>query len=71
MDPKLKPGSRFCKCTVCGEYFTGESAFDAHRVGEYPDRRCLPPLTMRQVGLFTVARGNWEYWGGRRVKERV
>lgn len=63
-DPKLKPGSRACRCACCGEYFGGERAFDVHRVGPMTDRRCLPRSGMRDVGLDLDESGYW-----RRPKE--
>ena len=42
-DPKLPVGTNYCKCSACGHYFGGATAFDLHRRGEYPDRACLAP----------------------------
>lgn len=58
-DPRLRPGSRACRCSVCGEYFGGERAFDEHRVGPMSDRRS------RLVGLLAATRASL---GGRLMK---
>jgi hypothetical protein len=52
-----------CECTVCGEFFTGLSAFDAHlmRVG------CQPPGDVRnkkgEVVLRLYERSAGPTWG--------
>ena len=50
-----------CQCTVCGLYFLGEQAFDAHRVGKVgtPKRRCLTVPEMQRRGFSRTPRGNW------------
>ena len=46
-----------CQCTACGEYFTSERTFDAHRIGPHgPNRRCLTVAEMAEAG-----------WGKKRV----
>jgi len=42
-DPKLPPGSNFCKCPSCGEYFSNANNFDMHRRGSPTARVCVPP----------------------------
>ncbi len=60
-DPRnlLKPGTRTCRCSSCGEYFTAPSVFDLHRVGQYPGCRCLDPAEIDARGLTLDARGRW------------
>src|SRR5690606_1230898 len=60
---KLKPGSRACRCSVCGEYFGGEKSFDLHRVGPMADRRCLPRSGMQAAGLELDSSGYWRRRG--------
>lgn len=61
-DPKLKPGTRFCLCRACGQYFGGISGFDLHR----RNGACLPPAAVTngkgEQLLFLGASG---YWGAR------
>ena len=59
-DPMLPPGTNYCKCSGCGEYFGGVRAFEVHRVGVHEDRRCLLPSGMSRMGYRKSARG---YWG--------
>lgn len=58
-DPKLPQGSRRCKCPTCREYFNSESAFDAHRRGAYPARRCMAADEMAAAGLLRNSGGYW------------
>lgn len=63
-DPILKPGTSFCRCAACGEYFRSERAFEAHRVGEYRpvcDRACAPTARMDERGLQRDAKGVWGF----------
>ena len=50
-----------CECTACRERFSGERAFDAHRVGPYAanGRHCLTPPEMVAAGLAVNPRGHW------------
>lgn len=58
MPPKLT-GNR-CQCTVCGEVFSRERAFDRHRVGEHGvNRRCLTLGEMRARGWKRNKAGVW------------
>jgi len=45
-DPKLGFGTKHCKCSVCGEYFTTPANFDLHRRGNPTSRVCVPPYTL-------------------------
>ena len=58
-DPKLKPGTNYCLCRSCGQYFGGVKGFDMHR----RDSGCLPPdtlLTRKGERLLEInARGYW------------
>lgn len=62
-DAKLPPGTNYCKCTACGEYFGGVFAFDMHRHGLSDDRSCLAPSAVsdRQFhpSLKLNAKGYW------------
>lgn len=55
--PKLT-GNR-CQCTGCGEVFTCERTFDAHRRGPYSERLCLTADEMLAGGWAQNARGFW------------
>lgn len=56
-NPRLT-GSR-CLCRTCGQYFNSMSMFDAHRVGAYPERRCLSPDELAQRGYTHNLAGFW------------
>lgn len=58
-DPKLPPGTNYCRCPTCGEYFGGVTTFDRHRVGPAADRACLGRLAMRRAGLSIDSKGYW------------
>lgn len=59
-DPKLPAYSNFCKCTVCGEYFTSVYPFDMHRIGKHgDDRRCLTTKEMKARGMSKNIKGYW------------
>jgi hypothetical protein len=45
-DPKLKLGTRFCKCSACGRYFGGTAGFDMHRQGSWERRFCVDPAAL-------------------------
>lgn len=48
---------RRCQCAACGKFFSGETAFDLHRVGKIVDvapdygRRCLDDGEMAERGM--------------------
>lgn len=54
-DTMLPPGSKFCRCSGCGEYFTSETPFGIHRV----DGRCLSVTEMEARGMSKNPRGYW------------
>lgn len=62
-DSRLNLGTRFCKCSACGQYFGGIGGFDMHRVGHWERRLCLDPAAV--VGragnrkLWLNERGYW------------
>ena len=65
-DQKLMPGTKHCKCAVCGRYFTTEKNFEMHRktVSRKPYRReCLDPHTLTnkkgKARLRLNAKGIW------------
>lgn len=60
------PSLRGCRaqCTVCGEYFGSDRAFDRHRLGDFAktgewrhDRRCLTAAEMDAAGWAWNGRG--------------
>ena len=62
-DLRLKPGTNFCRCAACGEYFGGVNGFDLHRRGDYPDRACLPPSEVADKEKRPLLRLNERgYW---------
>lgn len=48
-----------CQCMACGELFNSVFAFDRHRQGPYPDRRCLSAASMVDAGFSKNAGGYW------------
>jgi hypothetical protein len=48
-----------CRCSVCGEHFNSTGMFDRHRLGKYPDRRCLAAAEMLERGFSKNAAGFW------------
>lgn len=63
------------QCSACREVFYGEEAFDRHRRGEEPERRCIDPTDppLRRNGTpepwWLDDRGRWHR--GRRMPEDV
>lgn len=58
MTTKILTGDR-CQCAACLEYFNSTRAFDRHRRGVYPDRRCRTPDEMTAAGMSVNAAGFW------------
>ena len=62
-DPKLRPGTNFCKCAACGEYFTSDSTFRMHRAGAPEARVCRDPSKVldkdRKPRLRRTDTGYW------------
>ena len=62
-DPKLKPGTNYCLCAGCGEYFTSDHTFKMHRVGAAGKRRCRDPAKIldrsRKPRLRMATSGHW------------
>lgn len=58
---KTWTGKRLEHCTVCHETFSGTSAGDKHRTGDYAakTRRCLNADEMRAKGMAQNERGVW------------
>lgn len=51
MRDKIHLRGKACQCTACGEIFTTESGFNAHRFGSYVDgRRCKTPEELALAG---------------------
>lgn len=52
-----------CKCEGCGARFSGLTAFDMHRAGDYAKRNhtrhCLSAKDMRAKGMMVGNRGTW------------
>lgn len=74
-DPILRPGSSFCRCPACFEYFRSVRAFERHRMGEFDlpgDRGCAPTARMPERGLQLDANGVWRFpprvFQGRRLE---
>lgn len=42
-------------CVSCGECFSGDAAFDAHRTGSPRDRRCSNPERVKRLVVKTEA----------------
>jgi len=72
-DPKLPPDTKYCQCSVCGEYFTSPTTFDMHRSGEPGSRVCVHPskvldkqrrprLRLSDKGYWTSNRLRADYW---------
>jgi hypothetical protein len=63
MTPELRPGSSRCMCATCGQFFSGTSLFDAHRVGDYAvGRTCMAVAEIEAKGY--VNRGGVWGWPG-------
>ena len=70
-DPKLPPGSNFCKCAPCGEYFTSPYTFDMHRAGSPTARFCQKPGAMLDKHGKPRLRLNGKgYWASNKEKPR-
>ena len=68
MDDKLRIGTRNCKCSGCGEYFTSVGTFDLHRAGTGSNRRCLDPAKMAdKKGIARLRKTDRGLWAGTRV----
>lgn len=67
-DPKLRPGTKHCKCAECKEYFTTVANFDLHRQGRAQNRRCVYPGDLvdnkGKARLRHNAAGLWAGTGG-------
>jgi hypothetical protein len=57
--PEHAAGSTWCECANCGQGFGGVTLFDAHRVGDPGDRRCLSVGEMAVRGWTQDAKGLW------------
>lgn len=67
-DPRLRPGTNHCKCSGCGEYFTGDTAFRMHRRLGPEGRFCLHPSrveTKEGIGLLRL--NDKGLWGSTRL----
>lgn len=47
------------ECPACLEVFNGEKAFLKHKVGDYPERRCLTVPEMQMKGYVRGRYGHW------------
>jgi hypothetical protein len=61
--PHVQAGKRLrgdhCRCAACRQSFNSTKAFDKHRVGSYPTRRCLAIIEMQALGMVLNAGGWW------------
>lgn len=48
-----------CQCSSCDLVFTSSSAFDKHRTGTHPKRRCMSKQEMNDRGLEQKLNGRW------------
>ena len=68
VDPKLRPGTKHCKCAACGEYFTVVGNFDLHRKDGPKSRVCVDQSTLvnkkGKARLRRNAQGLWTGVGG-------
>jgi hypothetical protein len=55
---RLKVGGRICRCPTCGEAFSGERAFDLHRVGVHSENRSCIRLGGSNRHIITTPKGN-------------
>lgn len=55
-----------CACRGCGATFGSLKAFDAHRVGPFTARRCLPNAEMLGQGFRQGIDGRWRLAGATR-----
>jgi hypothetical protein len=58
------------QCPTCGEYFTRNSVFDKHRIGEYKNksRKCMNKQEMIDAGMFF---GDDGFWRGAKAAENA
>lgn len=62
-NPMLPVGSEKAQCGACSKMFTGDSAFQRHRITDTSgERRCLTTAEMYQVGMNRVQRKQGRYW---------
>ena len=54
---RLKVGGRHCRCPTCKEVFSGETAFDLHRVGPYSGNRSCIRLGDSERHIITTPKG--------------
>ena len=64
-DERLRPGTNFCKCAECREYFGGVRAFDLHRLGPAISRKCADPASLvTRKGRVLLRLNEREFWVG-------
>ena len=62
-DPKLRPGTRHCLCSDCGEYFTNVQNFDMHRRHTRTTSFCVHPSTLvSKTGKARLRRNAMGLW---------
>lgn len=61
-DPKLKPGTNYCLCKCCGEYFLSDRGFSRHMTRKNGENACLAPPDMSERGFRHVSKGKFWYW---------
>jgi hypothetical protein len=48
-----------CRCSACHLEFNSTAAFDKHRIGKHPGRRCRTIPEMRRAGMILSSTGWW------------
>ena len=64
----MKLRGKINQCPSCGLYFSTVFNFDMHRIGAFgngpkgtsPERRCMKPSEMANVGLALSHKGVWQ-----------
>lgn len=57
--PPVPIGSNICHCGACHLTFNSVAAFDKHRTGDIPRRRCMTVVEMEAAGMTTNDAGRW------------
>jgi len=56
----MKLKGNMCQCAACDQVFTGLTAFDEHRTGDYDNRVCIDP---ESIGMVKHYRTGGYAWG--------
>lgn len=68
-DPLLPNGTKRCKCTACGEYFTTPGTFDRHWSSGKRGRGQMTTTCNEPASLGLVKRGAYWGWPGEKPLE--